>query len=998
MQPEVKLVPKTNNVHNCCVPLSGHRNIYPIKLKENSDNDQNKQRQKVEAYVFRKLEEYSKKKTINILCSTSLSHIRRRLKHDIKPLSKQFDPNTVSKEKLHQWIDEILEQIQSHISQLRLLFQSQDNLEHFLTTDKFFSSKNIDNQWKQLQLQQAKKVLLKNANDNDEKLLSRYQKYIIEKFTPKELEDNKLILKNQKKIHLNKKFQEVEHFGREYLTKILDNYKQRQYPKLELVQEMIELGMEQMIKRPTKDEFRQASLSSNILDKATFILKSKQSYSMSLHNLADDFMLLRFGHSVDDENNNADESISDRFIVRIHMFLNTISQLVYLLKATNSSEFFSPLSLFNPFNSDLPKEYILSPTIYIDEWTWLLEKWKISLETLPINLTNQGAFSRLVRTTIGVGISRLFSFTINNEQDELDKKLFQALQMGFYYGIAYALVDGLQDNQNHQQKQFDVDKWLEKAEDILCGDQLNTSSLPQLPIIPLLLETFHSLGQLTSTNSITDQTFTDLALLLRSQRLDKKDLEKSNYNDIDLFLGPLLKAHFTYTATAFMGGANMIENHQRLWITPFLGQLTDDCRDFNEDYQAKSITPVTYYVQHNGSSFNPFFVFLFVCEDLYIESNRRKNTGAFLGRRIMRTLRSLGNDFKKFITIFTEKSYPKLYKYFLSLEYLFPRISDPEKAVFRYVNTFANNYSLNHRKLETFVYDCQPLIEKQLSIETDDNNLLVHGMNYSLKAGGKRLRPLLLLMVAQLYNMDIKSVLPVARALEYLHTSSLIFDDLPAQDNAPLRRGQPTLHMMIDSDHNIIPPSLTEGRAQLSAVNLIAYAIRSVTVDLQKENFSHESINEVVAEIAQSMSELCHGQFLDLQCSRTKKSLTIDELDRIAYLKTGKAIEIAIICPIILAKQDQPLDRFRELSRLMGILFQMKDDLLDVEGDTDELGKKINIDQENQTITYISLLGVKGTRNRIVNIRKQVESILNDLWPQAGTMRDLIQYICERKK
>ncbi|CAF4897806.1 unnamed protein product, partial [Rotaria socialis] len=81
-------------------------------------------------------------------------------------------------------------------------------------------------------------------------------------------------------------------------------------------------------------------------------------------------------------------------------------------------------------------------------------------------------------------------------------------------------------------------------------------------------------------------------------------------------------------------------------------------------------------------------------------------------------------------------------------------------------------------------YDCLPLIEEQLSIKTDDNNLLVHGMNYSLKAGGKRLRPLLLLIVAQIYNIEIKRILPLARAIEYLHTSSLIFDDLPAQDNA----------------------------------------------------------------------------------------------------------------------------------------------------------------------------------------------------------------------
>jgi geranylgeranyl diphosphate synthase type II len=82
----------------------------------------------------------------------------------------------------------------------------------------------------------------------------------------------------------------------------------------------------------------------------------------------------------------------------------------------------------------------------------------------------------------------------------------------------------------------------------------------------------------------------------------------------------------------------------------------------------------------------------------------------------------------------------------------------------------------------------------------------------------------------------------------------------------------------------------------------------------------------------------------------------------------------------------------------MGILFQMKDDLLDVERHTNELGKLKNIDQQNQTITYISLFGIEQTRERILKIRKQIESILNKLWPQAGTIQDVVRYICERQK
>ncbi|CAF1146854.1 unnamed protein product [Rotaria sp. Silwood1] len=661
------------------------------------------------------------------------------------------------------------------------------------------------------------------------------------------------------------------------------------------------------------------------------------------------------------------------------------------------------LSIFSQFDSDLSCENILSPTIHIDQWTWLIEKWKIALQTFPINLTKHGAFGRLVRTTIGVGVARLYGFAENNEHDELDKKFFQALQMGFYYGVAYALVDGLQDNQNEQQQQnIDMDKWLIEMERILCGHKLDQQSLPKLPITSLLLETFHSLVQLTSINGIAEQTFTDLALLLRSQRSDKKNLERLYNNDIDIYIGPLLKSHFTYTATAFMGGARMVNDHQRLWTMPFLGQLTDDCRDFDEDRREKSITPVTYFAKHNDSILNPFFVFLFVCEDLYIQSHREKDTGAFLGRRIIRTLRSLKNDLNEFLTIFTAKSYPDMYKYAFSLVNLFDRVSDPEKAIFRLINKFAIHYSSNHRTVETFAYDHLSLIERHITIKTNEHDPLIRGINHSLKAGGKRLRPLMLLMVAQIYNIDIERVIPLARAIEYLHTSSLIFDDLPAQDNAPLRRGQPTLHMPIESDNDEIPPSLTEGRAQLAAINLIAHAIRLVTVDLRQQGFSYESINRVTAEMSESMDALCHGQFLDLQAARMKKSLTIHELDHIAELKTGKAIEIALICPVILAEQDKslnvPLERLRELGKLMGILFQMKDDLLDVEGNIDETGKLTNIDLQNQTITYVSLLGIEKTRKRIDTKRKQAEFILDSLWPQAGTMRDVIRHICERKK
>ncbi|CAF3362212.1 unnamed protein product [Rotaria socialis] len=295
MLTELRPVPITNSTHSCCTLSHIRRGVHPIALENDfhSDyaNNLGKQRQKLETYVFNKLEKYSEKKVTNLLHSTSFSHIRQRLKSDIKSFSGQFDQTIVSQDKLFQWIDEILEQIQSHITQLRSLFESQDGLEDLLKNYNVFSSNNANNQWQQLQLQKAKTILPNNVCNKDEEILLAYQKYIMEKFTPKELVDNKIPLKNQENIHLNEEYKKAEDFGRQYLTKMLDAYKIRQRPKLKLVQEMIDLGMKHMIKRPTKDEFRQASISSNILHKANFILKSKKSYSMSLQNIADDFMV-----------------------------------------------------------------------------------------------------------------------------------------------------------------------------------------------------------------------------------------------------------------------------------------------------------------------------------------------------------------------------------------------------------------------------------------------------------------------------------------------------------------------------------------------------------------------------------------------------------------------------------------------------------------------------------------------------------------------------------
>lgn len=285
-----KSVPKTTE-HGCCLFPRFNDHIHPvIHLNNISEKQENEQKQQVEAHVFSKLEEYSLEKSTNLFHLTSLSYIHRRLKRDVKYLSKQFQPSCVSEEKILQWIDDTLERINSHFPYLRSIIDSQNQLKELFLTDDLFSSKNLNNQWHQLQLKRAK-FLLSNSTSNDNELLSNYQKYIIEKFTPKYLENDRLPLKNKDHIDLDFEYNKAENYGREYLRKLFEDFNRRKYPNLNLIKNIINLGMKQMIKRPRTEELHKASTSSNILLKALFIHKSKNAYSMSLKNIADDFMV-----------------------------------------------------------------------------------------------------------------------------------------------------------------------------------------------------------------------------------------------------------------------------------------------------------------------------------------------------------------------------------------------------------------------------------------------------------------------------------------------------------------------------------------------------------------------------------------------------------------------------------------------------------------------------------------------------------------------------------
>lgn len=262
-----------------------------------------------------------------------------------------------------------------------------------------------------------------------------------------------------------------------------------------------------------------------------------------------------------------------------------------------------------------------------------------------------------------------------------------------------------------------------------------------------------------------------------------------------------------------------------------------------------------------------------------------------------------------------------------------------------------------------------PLVETEmvefLKKHTTDEKLL-NSMLYSIDAGGKRLRPLMVLAVVASFGKPItKGVLQTAAALEMIHTYSLIHDDLPAMDDDDLRRGKPTNHKQFD-----------EGTAVLAGDGLLTEAFHLVS----EAQLPFQQILLLIQLLAKAAGTqgMVAGQSADLQGEN--QELTLPELAAIHRRKTGALIAFACVSGGILAEQSETVvEKLQTLAEHLGLAFQIRDDLLDVTATTEELGKVTGHDAELAKSTYPKLLGVSGAEVALAEQLAQARQILAEL-------------------
>ncbi|XP_010487253.1 PREDICTED: geranylgeranyl pyrophosphate synthase 11, chloroplastic [Camelina sativa] len=255
-----------------------------------------------------------------------------------------------------------------------------------------------------------------------------------------------------------------------------------------------------------------------------------------------------------------------------------------------------------------------------------------------------------------------------------------------------------------------------------------------------------------------------------------------------------------------------------------------------------------------------------------------------------------------------------------------------------------------------------------VSVPLQEPLTIQEAVRYSLLAGGKRVRPLLCIAACELVGGDEATAMSAACAVEMIHTSSLIHDDLPCMDNADLRRGKPTSHKVFGED-----------MAVLAGDALLALAFEHMTV-VSSELVAPERMIRAVIELAKSIGTtgLVAGQVIDLSRERLNPdNVDLERLEFIHLHKTSALLEAAAVLGVIMGGgTEEEIEKLRKYARCIGLLFQVVDDILDVTKSTDELGKTAGKDVMAGKLTYPRLIGLEKSREVAEKLRREAEEQL----------------------
>ncbi|MCI5935452.1 MAG: polyprenyl synthetase family protein [Lachnospiraceae bacterium] len=292
------------------------------------------------------------------------------------------------------------------------------------------------------------------------------------------------------------------------------------------------------------------------------------------------------------------------------------------------------------------------------------------------------------------------------------------------------------------------------------------------------------------------------------------------------------------------------------------------------------------------------------------------------------------------------------------------------------------------QQLATKITKIEQLLSAYLPPEQGRARTVLQAMNYSVNAGGKRLRPLLLAETYTLFGGSEQVAEPFAAAIEMIHTYSLVHDDLPAMDNDEYRRGKKTTHAVFG-----------EAMGILAGDALLTFAFETAAKGLE--------LTADATRVARAMGLLAKkagiygmlgGQVIDVE-AEGNQNLTLDQILEIHTLKTGALLEASMMIGAVLAGADEEdMGKLERIARNIGIAFQIQDDILDLTGTMEELGKPIGSDKRNEKVTYVTLEGIEKSAKEVKRLSDEAVMLLHSLQKDSEFLEQLILSLVNRRK
>ena len=300
------------------------------------------------------------------------------------------------------------------------------------------------------------------------------------------------------------------------------------------------------------------------------------------------------------------------------------------------------------------------------------------------------------------------------------------------------------------------------------------------------------------------------------------------------------------------------------------------------------------------------------------------------------------------------------------------------------------NKSQFMEELQQKVEHINNVLEKFLPVEEGQQRIIFEAMNYSVRAGGKRLRPILMEETYHMFGGSSAVIEPFMAAIEMIHAYSLVHDDLPAMDNDEYRRGKKTTHAVYGEAMGILA-----GDALLN----LAYETAAKAFDMEVADTRVARAFAVLAKKA-GVYGMVGGQVVDVESEKSDDcSITREKLDFIYRLKTGALIESSMMIGAILAgASSDEVSRVEQIAAKLGLAFQIQDDVLDVTSTLEVLGKPVGSDEKNNKATYVTFEGLDKAVSDVERISKEAEEQLDDLGYDDAFLKELFEYLIHREK